>query len=727
MRFPVIRQLESIDCGPSCVRMVSKYYGKEVPLSFLKEKCSFSRLGISVADVVKCCEFVDLQSIVVKGTVVQLINAPLPVILHWNQNHFVVLHEIKRIRKKIYFYIVDPGFGRIKLDESEFARQWLNQRDAGVAMLVSPNEKFSKSSILKNKKENLVIKKIGDKYKDNKKQVITSLLLLGIAAAFNWVMPILFQKTIDDGVIPKNIHIVWQLMLMQFVFYVSYMLSNNVSSLLLMKANFKISLEYLAELLLKMVKLPIKYFDTRLNTDFIQRLDDQTRLQNFLTFKVTDLFFSFVNVVIFSMLLAYYNWHILLVFLFFSLLSTLWTIYILRRRKYLDYSFFTAQAENKNIIYELIMGMVEIKINNAQRTRINIWRESQNKINAISLKTLYLNYYQTIGALSVNKIRDIIITTICAFLVIKADMTLGIMMSVSYILGQLAAPLSQIQNLIKDSLDAKISLDRLDEVQSKEDENSELNKECPVFQYSIRLENVSFKYEGSFNPLVLKGLNFDFLSNKITAIVGNSGSGKTTLLKLLLGFYYAQQGRVLIDNMEINKINLDLWREKCGAVMQDGCIFSGTVAENIALGDENINYERVKQCAEIACIDEYVESLPGKYKMRIGKSGIDMSGGQKQRILIARAVYKNPQLIIFDEATSHLDTINEKNIMNNLKSFFKGKTVIIVAHRLSTVADADRIMFLEKGKIVEEGDHKTLVSLKGKYYQLIRNQLELNL
>lgn len=369
--------------------------------------------------------------------------------------------------------------------------------------------------------------------------------------------------------------------------------------------------------------------------------------------------------------------------------------------------------------------MTEIKINNAQDTRISVWRETQSRINSIGLKALYLNYYQLIGTSFANKMKDILITTLCAYLVIYDQMTLGIMMSISYILGQLTGPVNQITQITQAFQDAKISLDRLSEVQSKEDEYNQDKLPVNFTLSQIKIRSVYFKYEGSYNDYVLKNLTMIIEPHKTTAIVGNSGSGKTTLLKLLLGFYYPQRGHIITDNTELNKLNIDEWRKKCGVVMQDGYIFSGSIAENIALGDSSINWQRIEYAAKIACIEEHIISLPNKYQTKIGKSGIDLSGGQKQRILIARAVYKNPELIIFDEATSHLDTTNESNIMNNLKSFFSNKTVIIVAHRLSTVVNADKIVYLENGYIMEEGKHDELLHKQGYYFNLIKNQLEL--
>lgn len=725
MRVPAYRQLESIDCGPTCIRMICAYYGKKHSLGFLKDKCSFSRLGISIADIIDCCKSISLDAVAVKGNCLQLNRLPLPIILYWKQNHYVVLYKIRKYRNQIVYYIADPAFGKVKLLEDDFKKQWLNKLEQGTAILIQPTDTFFETEVLKDNANYVLLKEILKKYKQYKNKIIISSLLLLISVIFSWILPILFQKVIDSGVLNKDMPIVWKLMFVQLAFFIGYMLSNNFSSIILMKANFSISIDFLSELLNKIIRLPIKFFDTRLNTDLIQRLEDQERLQNFLTFRVIDIFFSLINLIVFSSLLIYYNVTVFSIFFITACIVISWTIHFLKQRKFLDYSRFSAQAENKNNIYELIVGMTEIKINNAQNTRISVWRDTQSKINDIGLKALYLNYYQLIGTSFANKIKDILITTLCAYLVIHDQMTLGIMMSISYILGQLTGPVNQITQITQAFQDAKISLDRLSEVQSKKDEYNQDKLPVNFTLSTINIKSAYFKYEGSYNEYVLKNLTMTIEPHKTTAIVGNSGSGKTTLLKLLLGFYYPQKGHIITNNAELYELNIDDWRRKCGVVMQDGYIFSGSIAENIALGDSNINWQRIEYAAQIACIDEHIVSLPNKYQTKIGKSGIDLSGGQKQRILIARAVYKNPELIIFDEATSHLDTTNESNIMNNLKSFFANRTVIIVAHRLSTVVNADKIVYLEKGCIMEEGTHYELLHKQGYYFNLIRNQLEL--
>lgn len=495
---------------------------------------------------------------------------------------------------------------------------------------------------------------------------------------------------------------------------------------MLTKINFDESIKYIGKYLYKLTKLPIKFFDSRLNTDLIQRIGDQETLQNFLTNKFLEFFFTILNLLVFSAILCYYNYFSFSVFLTFSGVSIIWTLFFLKKRKRLDYDRFSINSENKNNIYEVINGMAEIKVNNAQNVVISKWQILQNQLNKISLDSLYLNYYQLIGSSFVNKLKDIIITFICAYLVIKNNLSLGVMMTIGYVLGQLSAPVIQITSFIQVFQDAKIALERLEDIQMRKDEDDNTKMLPPLLlNRGIRLSHVCFKYMVNSKKYVINNLSLSIPTGKITAIVGVSGSGKTTLAKLLLSFYYPQSGDIFLDDVRLNEVNSNLWREKCGVVMQNGIIFSGTISENIALHDYKPDIKRVKLASKIACVDEFIENLPLGYNTKIGNSGIDLSGGQKQRILIARAVYKNPQFIIMDEATSSLDANNEMKILNNLSRFFEGKTVVIIAHRLSTVKNANNIVVMERGTIVEEGTHRMLTSLKGVYYHLVKNQLEL--
>lgn len=707
--------------------MACRAYGRCQSLQYVKSLCDLSRLGITLADVNKCCEDVGFRTVVVKGKAAQLDKAPLPAILHWNNSHFVVLADIVFDRQGNRTYVIaDPAYGKVKCDQEVFEKNWHGEDGEGAAVVMTPSEKFDEIPEHRERQDYTVARQLAAKFSRNKAKIAGAVALTLLAAGCNWVMPVIYQKVIDNGVLAGNISMVGKLFLTQLAFFIGYMISSNFSSIVLMKLNFRIGVEHLSELMAKIIRLPVKYFDTRLNTDFMQRLDDQSRLQTFLSYRMIETSLDIVNLIVFACLLAYYNSTALWVFMALSAAAFGWNLHYLRDRKYIDYASFAERADNRNIVNELIYGMPEIKINNAQKTQIGRWRKNLDRINLLTLRSYMLNYKQLIGTSLINNIKDMAIIMMCAYFVIKGEMTLGVLMSVSYVLGQLSGPVSRLQSTIQDAQDAKMSMDRLGEIESKEEETTEGQRKNFMFDRAITFDRVDFKYPGRFCPKIFNGLSLQIKKGHTTAIVGNSGSGKTTLVKLLLGFYAPTGGSVKIDDAGLQTLDIEEWRQRCGAVMQDGCIFSGTIAENIAFGAEEIDYDRVAECARTACIADFAERLPGKYKMKIGKSGLELSNGQKQRILIARAIYKNPELLIFDEATSSLDTVNERRIMDNLRIFFKKRTVVIVAHRLSTVVNADNIIYLEDGKIVEQGTHKELVALHGKYYELIRNQLEID-
>lgn len=728
MKFPFYFQLEAKDCGPACIRMVAAYYGKKYSLHKLKEICNLSRQGATVLDVVECLKKNHFSASPITISLPELKRMPLPSILHWRQDHYVVLFNIDR--DKNYYWIADPAFGKMKMDESELLENWISN-DVGVTIALKPNSNFENylddednTERTSKKIFNLLVSNIDR----NRKSMIFIFFLLSTSLIFSWLSPVIFQKTIDNGVLKENLSVVFKMTLFQLLFFVGYTLSSGVSNIILSKINLLASIKYLTEYLYKLVQLPLKFFDTRLNTDLIQRLADQERLQKILVFSSVDSLLVVLNIVVFSSILLYYSVESFFIFFIISLISITWTLLFLKKRRRLDYKRFSIASQNQNSIYELIFGMSEIKINNAHNNMIAKWENVRNLQNRVTLESLYLNYYQSVGSAFVNRVRDILIILLCAYYVISSEMTLGILMTISYILGLLSAPMSQLIQLTRTAQDAANSLDRLNEIQLMPNEDNDKKEQAssPI-KKGLAFSNVSFKYTENSNRFIISDVNFEIPQGKITAIVGASGSGKTTLLKLLLSFYYPQKGGIYLDDIELNKINAGSWRKLCGCVMQNGYIFSGSIAENIALADTIPDMDRVVYAARQACIDRFVSMLPNGYNTKIGKIGIDLSGGQTQRILIARAVYNNPQVIILDEATSSLDANNEKQILNNLNDFFKGKTVIIVAHRLSTVKNADNIIVLDGGKIVEKGDHEKLSQDKGYYYELIKNQLELGL
>lgn len=728
MKIPVFRQLESIDCGPTCIRIISAYYGKNYSLKYIKELCSITRSGVSILDIIDCCQKIGLYALSAKVTYQEISDMPLPAIVYWRQEHFVVIYKISVKKGHKYFHLIDPAFGKIKINDKEFKTSFIGTKTYGLAILIEPLADFLSTNIephLKSPYKGLIIL-LKETIIQYKKSFIGALILMLLAMIGDWAIPIIFQKTVDDGIMSKDIKLIWILLLSQAAFFGGYIISSCFTEVILTKLGFKIGIDYIAKYLMKLIRLPMSFFDTRLNTDFIQHLEDQSRIKNFLTNTLSSSVFTILTLLSFSVILAYYNYKIFLIFFLFSLLSILWMSIFMKKRKILDYSFFSIHSEYKNNIYELVNGMTEIKINNAEYIRIKEWRKIQDNTNIVELKSLYLNYYISFGMQFLGRFKDIIIVGLCAFLVIKDQMSLGVMMSVNYIMGRLTSPLNEILNFVRSYQDVRISFNRLNEVYDRPSEEQYNSPSLPnLILQGLNLKNVYFKYEGGNNPYVLEDICLFIPKGKITAIVGKSGSGKTTLLKLLLSFYYPQKGEIYLDHFKMSELNMIEWRKRCGVVMQDGYIFSGSIAENIAMADEHINWDKLMMAAQCSCLDEFVERLPMKYYTKIGKKGLELSGGQKQRIFIARAIYKNPDFIFFDEATSFLDADNERKIMINLKEFYKHKTVVIIAHRLSTVKDADNIVYLDKGRIIEQGNHRQLSELKGKYFTLVKNQLEM--
>ena len=649
----------------------------------------------------------------------------MPCILYWRQEHFVVLHKIN----KNQYYIADPGYGKIKINKDTFIREWLHQNEYGVAIVVAPKEDFFKKEPQKCNRF-ITIKSITTFLKKKLAQYKSKLYTLSLLSCFimlaTWSIPFFYQQIIDQGIGDKSINKVLLFALLQLSFFIGCTLSNNVVNIILTKLGFNIGIELLTTYLKKLITLPISFFDVKLNTDLIQRIEDQNNIETFLTKTLNSSIFAFLNVIVYMCILGYYNSYVLLIFLLYACISIFYSLFFFKKRAIIDYSRFSANAENKNRIYELINGMADIKINGAQKVKVQQWLHTQEKINKITLKSLYINYYINSGNSFFDKLKDILIIIGCAFFVIEEKLTIGAMMTITYLLGQLSSSSLQLTTFFLNFQTTKLAYQRLDDIYTKEDENNDKKLLPPPQIKSITFNNVSFKYPGNINNFILNNINIVIPEGKVTAIVGSSGSGKTTLLKLLLAFYTPQKGTIYIDKEKMDTINTDEWRNHCGVVMQDGYIFSGSITENIALSDMEPDMIKIKQAAHISCIDNFIEQLPMKYNTKIGKSGINLSGGQKQRLLIARAIYKDPEFIFLDEATSSLDANNEYCIINNLQQFYKNKTVVIIAHRLSTVRNADNIIFLEKGEVIEQGNHTELSLKKGAYYNLVKNQLDLD-
>lgn len=727
MNFKLYWQLEKKDCGPTCLRMILKYYGISITLNQVRALCETSKLGTSMGELKNATDKLGFKSVVARGSNKNLTIAQTPAILYWKSKHFVVIYNIKFKKNKRYFYIADPSFGKIKLSEDEFEQRWENE-GKGFILLLEPTDRLYNLNVEKTQKANMFVQ-LWKMYKGfitrYKSKISLALILTFLGMICSWFIPFFFKQIVDIGIIGKQFSVIGWLLFFQFIVIFSNFLARTFSSILLMKVNYKIGVEVLTDYLLKIIRLPVAIFDLKQSSDFIVKLFDISRIQNFLSQGGISLFLQIVNFVVFASILIYFNIIVFLLVFGLVIAGIFWTISFMKKRKRIDYELTRLETENTLTLQELITEMPEVKINSAQYTKVNQWSEIYTKQAKATLASLNLSYWQTGGTNFFTIMASLSATGLCAFFVIHDVMTLGIMMSIGFIVGQLTSPMEQIVYLLKGFQEVSISNERVQEVFDYKEENSDRKEKFEHLTKGISLKDLSFKYNGSRSPFVLKNIDLFLPKNSITAIVGMSGSGKTTLLRLLLGFYKPTEGCILMDKKDLGTIDLENYREHIGVVMQDGHIFSNTIAENIGMSDLDPNIDQVKKVSKVACLDKFIESLPLKYKTPIGKNGIELSGGQKQRILIARALYNNPQILLLDEATSALDANTEKAIVKNLNAEMKNKTVIIIAHRFSTIKSSDQIVVLQDGIIVEIGNHSLLTESKGEYFNLVRNQLEI--
>ncbi|MEZ4776760.1 MAG: peptidase domain-containing ABC transporter [Bacteroidia bacterium] len=723
--FPYYKQLDAMDCGPTCVRMISRHYGRHYTLKTLREKSTVDREGISLQGISEIAEAIGFRSLGVRLDFEKLANeAPLPTIAHWNQNHFVVVYKIKNDK----VYVADPAYGMLVYSKQDFLKGWASDREkgaeSGILLLMEPGPDFMDREEEKPDKSSF---QFLFRYVFQFRKYLTQLFLgLILGSLLQLIFPFLTQAVVDFGVGTRNVGFVYLILIAQLVLFASQMAMQFIQAWILIHLSTRINISILSDFLIKLMKLPVGFFDSKKTGDLMQRIGDHRRIELFLTDAVLNSLFSIFTLLMLGFVLAVYSLPVFFIFLTGSLLYIGWILLFLKKRAQLDHRSFAQMAAEQSNIIQLITGMQEIKLNNIERPRRWEWERIQAKLFRINLKKLSLTQYQQGGARFFNQIQNILIIFVSAKAVIEGEMTIGMMMAITYIAGQLNTPIGQLISFVQQAQDAKISLERLGEIHNSpdEDEAGGIGNALMPADRSIHIQNLSFRYGGTESAEVLKQLNIHIPKGKITAIVGASGSGKTTLIKLLLKFYPPTQGQILVGNTRLEDILNRTWRGSCGVVMQDGFIFSDTVANNIAM-EENIDKYRLQQAVAIANIRTFIDELPLGFNTKIGQEGMGLSGGQKQRILIARAVYKNPDYLFFDEATSALDATNERQIMENLERFFVGKTVIIVAHRLSTVKNADQIIVLENGKVVETGHHKALVDDRGQYYSLIKNQLEL--
>jgi ATP-binding cassette subfamily B protein len=740
--FPFYQQLDAMDCGPTCLRMVAKHYGRAYSLNQLREYCNLSREGVSLLGISEGAEKIGFHTM---GTILdfqQLASeVTLPCIVHWEQGHFVVIHKIStpaKSRLGIPFlgaapnkggeviHVADPVQGLITYHRSEFMQGWAStqERTKGVALLLEPTPQFFEEEAQRETGE-LGFGKLFE-------YVLSYLLLqlvlgLILGSVLQLILPFLTQSVVDIGINTQNLSFVYLILFAQLFIFAGRTSVDFIRSWILLNISTRVNLSILSDFLIKLMRLPLAFFDVKMMGDLMQRISDQRRIETFLTTASLSTLFSFFNLLVFGVVLALYSLPIFGLFLAGSVLYGGWVLLFLRSRRSLDLKMFQVSGRNQSTLVQLLQGIQEIKLSNSEMQKRWEWERLQARLFKLNTKGLALNQYQQAGAVFLNEGKNIFITFFAAKAVISGELTLGAMLAIQYIIGQLNSPIEQLAGFMQSLQDAKISLERLNEIHTMADEEPLHSNKPSVLPQNrtLHLEKVSFHYAGTEDRLVLNDVSLQIPAGQTLAIVGASGSGKTTLLKLLLKFYTPTSGEIRLGDSSLQQVSHKLWRSECGVVMQEGYIFSDTIANNITVGDEYPDQQRLRAAVRIANIQAFVEALPLGFNTKIGMEGNGISQGQRQRILIARAVYKDPSFLFFDEATNALDTENESIITRNLNEFYEGRTVIIVAHRLSTVREAHRIIVLHQGAIVEQGTHAELTARQGYYYQLVRNQLEL--
>lgn len=719
--FPTDRQLDKMDCGPSCLKIIAKYYGKYYSLQYLRDKCGITREGVSFLDLSHAAEGIGLRTMAVKATVYDLQNiVPLPAIIHWNNSHFIVVYKVT-LKKA---YVSDPDKGLVNYSIAEFENKWYDsENEKGAALVLEPQADFSQREAGEKIERKKTIQNFLGYFSPYKKNFINLFVVMLVATLMQALLPFISKAVIDVGIRTGDIHFINLVLIANVIIIVSITLSNAVRDWILLHITSRVNISIISDYLIKLMRLPVTFFENKMVGDILQRAGDLERIRSFIMNNSLNLVFSMLTFFIFSIILLIYNLTIFIVFIIGSTLYVFWILGFLKIRRKLDWEYFDLISRNQSFWVETVTAIQDIKLNNYERPKRWKWEKIQARMYKVNQRVLTVTNWQNSGAQFIDSLKNLLITFVAAKAVINGEITFGVMISTQFIIGMLNGPVTQFIGFIVSAQYAHISFLRLNEVHripDEEDEDKTSNLQLPNNK-SLILKNVSFHYSPN-SPLILKNISLVIPEKKVTAIVGDSGSGKSTLLKLLLRLYNPSFGEVLIGGMNINNISLKQWRDKCGAVMQDGKIFNDTILNNIVLDDEKIDYEKLKNAVNTANIASEIEQLPLGYNTVMGEMGRGLSGGQKQRVLIARALYKNPDFLFFDEATNSLDSINEQKIVKALDEVFKDKTVIVVAHRLSTIRKADQIIVLREGTIVEIGDHETLISRNGYYYQLTQSQ-----
>ena len=731
--FPHYHQQESADCGPACLRMIAKYYGKQYSLEMLRERSFITREGVSMLGISDAAEYMGMHTLGVKISFEQLANeAVLPCILHWNQNHFVVCYGIKKKRfsDDYKIYIADPASQKLCYNKDEFCKCWLSTKvagkDCGTALLLEPGVNFGL---------------VEDEFKAREKSFASFIryllpykklffqLLLGmvLGSLLQLIFPFLTQAMVDVGIGNRDLGIITLILIVQLMLFFSQLTVGYIRSWILLHINSRIDISLISDFLQKLTSMPLHFFDSKNTGDIMQRIRDHGRIKSFLMGNSFSIMFSLVNFIVFMFILAYFDTRILLIFSVGNSLYVAWILFFMRFRRELDAKRFNLSSTEQSRIIQLIQGMQDIKLNNCEKQKRWEWERIQVRLFNVSVKGLTIGQIQQSGSAFFTQATNIIISFIAARAVVEGNMTLGMMMSLTYIIGQVSAPIGDFIGFAHALQDARISMERLNDIHAQEDEEYDICNKLSLLPENgtITVRDLTYSYSGAERDYAIKNLSLDIPEGKVTAIVGESGSGKTTLIKLLQGFYKPNSGTIKVGGISLDCINPHLWRKSTGSVMQESYIFSDTIAKNIALSTDEVDVKRLYDSALLANADEFISALPLGYNTRIGMEGSGVSQGQRQRLLIARAIYKNPKYLFFDEATNSLDATNERVIMENLQKIFLNRTVVIAAHRLSTVMNADNIVVMKKGEIVEQGTHSELVALRGHYYTLVKNQLEL--
>ena len=726
-----VRQRDAMQCGVAALTMVCRHFGSRYSLDFVAKFCHPTNEGVSLKGIADAAEHLGLDTVAARADIAQLSSAPLPAILHWNQNHFVVLHKVGRNRCR--FHIADPGKGMYSLSEREFREHWLstsrNGRDLGVALFLEPGERFgSLEDDVWNGREQRSFRFLLGYVRQYRSHFLRIVLGLAVGCVLQLILPFLTQSIVDVGIKNEDVGFIWLILLGEMMIVAGRTVTDFIRRRLLLHISMRINVSLVSDFFAKLLRLPMGFFDTKLTGDLLQRMADHGRVQSFLTSQFLSVLFSGLSFVVFGVVLLVYDPLIFLIFMAGSVAYALWIVSFLRRRKVIDYELFERQAINQNYTYQFITAMQEIKLQDCERRRRQEWEDCQEGLFEVQMKSLRLQQTQEAGSVFINEVKNMLITVFAATAVIDGGITLGGMLAIQYIVGQLNSPVSQFMQFVFSIQDVRISLERINEIHGGRDEepDTSLASSFPEGRpLDIVFSSLDFRYDPHSPTKTLDSVSVCIPEGKVTAIVGASGSGKTTMLKLMLGYYPFEGGSLTVGGTNLGAYSMRWWRRQCGAVMQEGVIFSESIARNIAAGDGEIDRERMEAAARVACIHDYVMSLPLRYDTKIGRDGRGLSQGQRQRVLIARAVYRNPRFIFLDEATNSLDARNEREIVENLEEFYRGRTVVVVAHRLSTVSNADNIIVLDHGRVIEEGTHEQLTARRGAYYTLVRNQLEL--